>query len=281
MLQLEERWAGILTEPADSYGVVIHRRCRTRTDSHRRKIDVLKTFSITDIGRKRKVNQDYIYTSEKPVGNLPNVFIVADGMGGHNAGDYASKVTVETMLAEMENSFEKNPTLIFRKAIEEANDVIRKRASEDEKLEGMGTTVVVASCMGRFLQVANVGDSRLYVVGSKIRQITRDHSYVEEMVRIGELDRADARNHPDKNIITRAVGAEDKVEPDFFTVELQEGEIVLMCSDGLTNMLEDEEIRMIISGARDLVEKAESLVEAANANGGRDNISVILIEPCA
>ena len=198
---------------------------------------MLKTFSITDIGRKRKVNQDYIYTSEKPVGNLPNVFIVADGMGGHNAGDYASKVTVETMLAEMENSFEKNPTLIFRKAIEEANDVIR--------------------------------------------QITRDHSYVEEMVRIGELDRADARNHPDKNIITRAVGAEDKVEPDFFTVELQEGEIVLMCSDGLTNMLEDEEIRMIISGARDLVEKAESLVEAANANGGRDNISVILIEPCA
>jgi len=99
---------------------------------------VLKTFSITDIGRKRKVNQDYIYTSEKPVGNLPNVFIVADGMGGHNAGDYASKVTVETMLAEMENSFEKNPTLIFRKAIEEANDVIRKRASEDESWKEWG-----------------------------------------------------------------------------------------------------------------------------------------------
>lgn len=141
---------------------------------------MLKTFSITDIGRKRNINQDYIYTSEEPVGNLPNVFIVADGMGGHNAGDYASKVTVETMIHEMENSFEKNPSLIFRKAIEEANTVIRKRASEDKKLEGMGTTVVAASCMGRFLQVANVGDSRLYVVGSKIRQITRDHSYVEE-----------------------------------------------------------------------------------------------------
>ncbi len=250
-------------------------------DSHRRKFDVLKTFSITDIGRKRNINQDYIYTSEEPVGNLPNVFIAADGMGGHNAGDYASKVTVETMLNEMENSFEKNPSLIFRKAIEEANAVIRKRASEDKKLEGMGTTVVVASCMGRFLQVANVGDSRLYVVGNKIRQITRDHSYVEEMVRIGELDREDARNHPKKNIITRAVGAEDHVEPDFFTVELQEGDIVLMCTDGLTNMLEDEEIRMIISGARDLVEKAQHLVEAANANGGKDNISVILIEPCA
>ena len=242
---------------------------------------MLKTFSITDIGRKRNINQDYIYTSEEPVGNLPNVFIVADGMGGHNAGDYASKVTVETMIHEMENSFEKNPSLIFRKAIEEANTVIRKRASEDKKLEGMGTTVVAASCMGRFLQVANVGDSRLYVVNREIRQITRDHSLVEEMIRMGGLDRADARNHPDKNIITRAVGAEDHVEPDFFTVELREGDTVLMCSDGLTNMLEDEEIRMIISGARDLVEKAERLVEAANANGGRDNISVILIEPCA
>ena len=202
-------------------------------------------------------------------------------MGGHNAGDYASKVTVETMLAEMQSSFEKNPTLIFRRAIEEANEVIRRRADEDKKLEGMGTTVVVASCMGRFLQVANVGDSRLYVVNREIRQITRDHSLVEEMIRMGGLDRADARNHPDKNIITRAVGAEDHVEPDFFTVELREGDTVLMCSDGLTNMLEDEEIRMIISGARDLVEKAERLVEAANANGGRDNISVILIEPCA
>jgi serine/threonine protein phosphatase PrpC len=209
------------------------------------------------------------------------LFIVADGMGGHNAGDYASKVTVETMLAEMQSSFEKNPTLIFRRAIEEANEVIRRRAGEDKKLEGMGTTVVVASCMGRFLQVANVGDSRLYVVNREIRQITRDHSLVEEMIRMGGLDRADARNHPDKNIITRAVGAEDHVEPDFFTVELREGDTVLMCSDGLTNMLEDEEIRMIISGARDLVEKAERLVEAANANGGRDNISVILIEPCA
>ena len=202
-------------------------------------------------------------------------------MGGHNAGDYASKVTVETMLAEMQSSFEKNPTLIFRRAIEEANEVIRRRADEDKKLEGMGTTVVVASCMGRFLQVANVGDSRLYVVNREIRQIKRDHSLVEEMIRMGGLDRADARNHPDKNIITRAVGAEDHVEPDFFTVELREGDTVLMCSDGLTNMLEDEEIRMIISGARDLVEKAERLVEAANANGGRDNISVILIEPCA
>lgn len=240
---------------------------------------MLKTFSITDIGKKRKLNQDYVYTSERPVGNLPNVFIVADGMGGHNAGDYASKYTVETIVKEIAASFEVNPEKILARAIEVANEGIIKLASENADMEGMGTTVVAATCMGKYLRVANVGDSRLYVVGEKITQITRDHSLVEEMVRMGGIDRETARNHPDKNIITRAIGASEKVEIDFFDVELKPGEIVLMCSDGLTNMLEDEEIRMILNGQRDIVEKAEELVKAANNNGGKDNIAVVLIEP--
>ena len=240
---------------------------------------MLKTFSITDIGRKRKVNQDYVYTSEIPIGNLPNLFIVADGMGGHNAGDFASKVTVETMLKEIEQSVEQNPNAIFEKAINTANECVHRMAATNPELEGMGTTVVAATCVGTVLKVANVGDSRLYVVNKEIRQITRDHSLVEEMVRMGGLDRANVRNHPDKNIITRAVGVGDTVEADFFTVELEEGDVVMMCSDGLTNMLEDEEIRMLLSGARDIVEKAQELVKAANENGGKDNISVILIEP--
>lgn len=239
---------------------------------------MLKTFSITDIGKKRRVNQDYVYTSENSIGNLPNLFIVADGMGGHNAGDFASKLTVETMLKEIEESFEKNPVKILSKAIATANDVIRRKAAETPDMEGMGTTVVAATSIGKYLHVANVGDSRLYVVGKEIRQVTKDHSLVEEMVRIGTISHSEARNHPDKNIITRAIGAAVEVEPDFFTVELQEGDEVLMCTDGLTNMLEDEEIRMIMSGGRDIVEKAQALVEAANANGGRDNISVVLIE---
>jgi protein phosphatase len=241
---------------------------------------VIKTFSITDIGRKRKLNQDYMYTSEQPVGNLPNVFIVADGMGGHNAGDYASKVTVETMVSDIKSSFEKNPLKILGRAIETANEVIHKKSCENIEYEGMGTTVVAATYIGGFLQIANVGDSRLYLVNDReIRQITRDHSLVEEMVRIGGIARAEARNHPDKNIITRAVGVSDTVEPDFFTVKVEEGDTVLMCTDGLTNMLEDEEIRMIINGSRDIAEKAEKLVVAANDNGGRDNVTVILIEP--
>ena len=128
--------------------------------------------------------------------------------------------------------------------------------------------------------VANVGDSRLYVInGNEIRQITRDHSWVEEMIRRGGLEREQARNHPDKNIITRAVGADETVRTDFFSVRLKEGDLILMCTDGLTNMLEDEEIRMVLDGARDIVEKAQELVRRANENGGRDNISVILIEP--
>lgn len=239
---------------------------------------MLKTFSITDIGRKRKVNQDYVFTSENPVGKLPNLFIVADGMGGHNAGDYASKLTVETMVSEIENSDETQPVKIFEKAISTANEMIRRKAALTPDMEGMGTTVVAATYMDGQLQIANVGDSRLYIVGREIRQITRDHSLVEEMVRIGSISHEEARVHPDKNIITRAVGASETVEADYFTVDLAEGDVVLMCTDGLTNMLEDEEIRMILNGARDIVEQAQSLVEAANANGGKDNISVVLIE---
>ena len=242
---------------------------------------MLKTFSITDIGRKRKQNQDYVFTSQRAIGNLPNLFIVADGMGGHKAGEYASKYTVETICNCIERSYEKNPLLILQKAIELANTHIRKRASEDISLEGMGTTVVAATCLGKYLQVANVGDSRLYIVNKEIRQITRDHSKVEELVRVGVLDREAARNHPEKNIITRAIGANDAVEADFFTVELTEGDIVLMCSDGLTNMLEDEEIRDILNGSGELDEKARKLIEAANVHGGKDNIAVVLIEPLA
>lgn len=239
---------------------------------------MLQSFSVTDIGKRRKLNQDVVYASEEPVGNLPNIFIVADGMGGHNAGDYASKCAVETIVREVRGSFEKNPVRILGKAIRLANDQVRRRAKEDERLRGMGTTVVAATCIGRYLQVANVGDSRLYIVNDQIRQITRDHSLVEEMVQVGSIDREAARRHPDKNIITRAVGALDTLEIDFFYEELRDGDLVLMCSDGLTNMLEDNEIKKILKEHISMREKAERLIEAANQNGGMDNIAVILID---
>ena len=240
---------------------------------------MLKSYAITDIGRRRKLNQDFIYFSETPVGNLPNVFIVADGMGGHNAGELASRYTVETIVEEITASFEKNPVIILGKAIEKANANTRRKASEDRALFGMGTTVVIATCIGRYLEVANVGDSRLYLINDDIEQITVDHSLVEEMIRMGGIDRESARNHPDKNIITRAIGARDTVEADFFNLELQAGDTILLCSDGLTNMVKDEEIQQIIKNGNSLKERAEALVQAANNNGGKDNISVIIIEP--
>lgn len=216
---------------------------------------------------------------------MPNLFIVADGMGGHKAGDYASRYTVETIEREIKASFEKNPSIIIKKAIKTANKEIRQRAGEDPNLAGMGTTVVVATVIGKYLQVANVGDSRLYIAnGTEIRQITRDHSLVEEMVRLGGIKREDARLHPDKNIITRAIGAKDDVDIDFFTVELKQSDRILMCSDGLTNMVEDHDILRILNSHkqdRTLVETAQALIDAANDNGGKDNIAVVLIKPFA
>ena len=240
---------------------------------------MLRSYAITDIGQRRQLNQDFIYLSETPIGNLPNVFIVADGMGGHNAGELASRYAVETIVDEIALSFEKNPVMILGKAIEKANTNTRQNAKEDKHLTGMGTTVVIATCIGKYLEVANVGDSRLYVVNDKIEQITVDHSLVEEMIRMGGIDRAAARNHPDKNIITRAIGARDTVEADFFNLELNTGDIVLLCSDGLTNMVDDDTIQHVLKQKISLKERAEELVAIANQNGGKDNISVIIIEP--
>jgi len=239
----------------------------------------MKTASLSDTGKRRLLNQDVVYSSELPIGNLPNLFMIADGMGGHKAGDYASRYAIDTICREAGESKEEDPEIILQNAIDKANDGIFSLSGENKDLEGMGTTIVAATIYGRRMKVGNVGDSRLYIVnGKSIRQITTDHSLVEEMIRMGGLDRESARTHPKKNIITRAVGVIERVTADFFDVKLEKGDTVLLCSDGLSNMLEDEEIRMIINAQRDITEKAEALVRAANQNGGRDNISLILIE---
>ena len=239
----------------------------------------MKSYSLTDVGVVRKVNQDYVYTSDKPVGHLPNLFVVADGMGGHRAGDYASKYTVEVLERELKRTDEEDVERALIQAVKVANHELIREAGTDEHLKGMGTTIVVATIINQMMYFANVGDSRLYLINQGILQLTKDHSLVEEMVRLGEMDKADAKDHPDKNIITRAVGVVPELSVDFFEVELKPGDTVLMCSDGLTNMIEDEEIKKIVLGQRDIVEKAEKLIDTANENGGKDNITVVLIEP--
>jgi protein phosphatase len=237
-------------------------------------------FSITDVGRKREINEDYMYVSDKPVGNLPNLFIVADGMGGHRGGDYASRHAVEKVVETIEGDLEEyDAENIIQRAIDEANIYINDISRSNMVLNGMGTTMVVATVDNGIATVANVGDSRLYVINDFITQITKDHSLVEEMVDMGGIDRETARSHPDKNIITRAVGVKDYVLVDFFDVEITKKEKLLLCTDGLTNMLRDEEIHRIINDSSSLEKAGRRLIEAANANGGRDNIAVVLVEP--
>ena len=238
-----------------------------------------KTVSITDIGRKRKLNQDYVFISDIPVGKLSNLYLVADGMGGHNAGGFASRYAVETIVDEISGSREEEAFAILYEAIEEANRRVIEKAAEDESMSGMGTTLVAATVSGDLLKVANVGDSRLYLVGEGIRQVTTDHSLVDEMVRMGGIDREQARNHPDKNIITRAIGAQSEIKPDFFEVKLMPGDRIFMCTDGVSNMLTDDEIFHILQEFEEEEEQIRQIVEAANEQGGRDNMGVILITP--
>jgi protein phosphatase len=239
----------------------------------------LKAFSITDIGKKRSINQDYVFCEDNPIGHLPNLYIVADGMGGHNAGDYASRFCVEFFTQYIINSDQASPIALIEEAITNTNEKLYAKSKQEEEYEGMGTTFVVATIYDNTMYVANIGDSRLYVISKEMKQITEDHSLVQAMVRTGELDRDEAKLHPNKNIITRALGTNKIAQPDFFEVELGEGDIVLMCSDGLTNMLDDETIERIIrENADDPKTVTETLVMQANQNGGKDNIAVIIVK---
>ena len=239
----------------------------------------MRTFSITDTGVLRHMNQDYCFSSDAPVGNLPNLYIVCDGMGGHKAGEYASRYTVERIVASVSRSRWKEPIRILKDAIKKANEILVIEAQEDIEKNGMGTTVVAATIIDHRLYVANVGDSRLYVVNETIEQISKDHSYVAEMIRMGKFAPNDERIKTKKNVITRAVGAMEQVRPDFFEVDLKEKDTILMCTDGLSNMVTDEKIHQIVLSLHDTEEIAKALVEEANKNGGQDNITVLVARP--
>ena len=240
----------------------------------------MKTYALTNVGVQRNTNQDFVYVSEEKIGNLPNILIVADGMGGHKAGEVASELAVNAVLESIKSNKKKDKITIIEQAIAAANEKVFQVATSDEKCKGMGTTIVVATVVDNILYVANVGDSRLYLIGEDIKQITRDHSLVQEMVSIGELDKESAKTHSRKNVITRAVGVEKKLMADFFEVEVQEKTKILLCSDGLSNMVDDKELEAIIKecGQDTLECTVHKLIDTANNNGGLDNIAVVLAE---
>ena len=239
-------------------------------------------FAKTDKGRKRRMNQDYVFATDQAIGTLANLFLLADGMGGHKAGDYASRFAVEEVKQYISDAPKDLPSIqLIQDAISDVNQRLYKLSLEDENLNGMGTTLVTAFIDGNNLTVGNIGDSRAYLIhGNSIRQITRDHSYVEEMIRRGFMRRGSMDYLNSRNIITRAVGIEPTVNADFFEVELTEGDFLLMCSDGLTNMVDNESIRNIIRERSSVSEKVQALIDMANINGGKDNIGIILVDPC-
>ena len=177
------------------------------------------SFGSTHVGQKRSINQDYIYFSDTPVGNLPNLYIVADGMGGHKAGDKASSFAVEEFVKHIRNATEEHPLILMRNAMNSVNEALYHLAVSKPEYEGMGTTFVAAVVLEDELYLMNIGDSRLYILDENLTQISLDHSLVEELVRSGQLTKEEAKNHPQKNVITRAVGVDTKVKADYFQVQ--------------------------------------------------------------
>jgi protein phosphatase len=242
---------------------------------------MINAFGKTDVGLMRTINQDSIFISTKPIGKLPNLFIVADGMGGHKAGDVASRAAIEKFVRYACTTHMSDPANILDSGIISINKEIYDMAISNKDYSGMGTTFVACTLVNGHVYIANVGDSRLYLIGRDIRQITRDHSLVEDMVRMGMIDKEEARTHYKKNVITKAIGvAEDRTAtPDIFEIEITDSDKLLLCSDGLTNMVDEYEIKKIINSNEKIEEAVRMLINQANENGGKDNISAILIQP--
>ncbi|AND39338.1 MULTISPECIES: Stp1/IreP family PP2C-type Ser/Thr phosphatase [Cytobacillus] len=241
----------------------------------------MKAVFMTDQGKVRQHNEDNggIYVNSKG----QRLAIVADGMGGHRAGDVASEMTLTSLKGfwDQTDDFQtaEEAEGWLRKYIAEVNTILYEHSKENEQCEGMGTTVVAAICTDRFATIANIGDSRCYILNeSGFQQLTEDHSLVNELVRSGQITKEDAEHHPRKNVLLRALGTEAAVEMDIKTITFEEGDLLLLCSDGLSNKVDVAEMIEILKSGRTLEEKASVLIEQANNNGGEDNITLVIAE---
>lgn len=235
----------------------------------------------SDIGRCRAKNEDSMMVSNTAVGNLPNVYVIADGMGGHKAGNVASSVAIKCFNEYVQKPEHSNDEVldILIGGINYANSVVYNMTLENEEYSNMGTTFLACTICGNNAYIAHVGDCRLYKISNyNITQITNDHSYVAELVRMGRITEEEAAVHPDRHSITRAVGSEPTVIADGIICSISSGDIILMCSDGLTNMIDNDAILHIADdGILTLDQKVDKLIDTANENGGIDNITAILI----
>ncbi len=240
----------------------------------------MQFYSLTDRGMLRENNEDRCYSGE--LGGY-TLLVVADGMGGHLGGETASRKAIETVVSGLENALGKKMLpgqimLLLSEVLEKANEEIIALSKKDSALVGMGTTCDICLIAKNTAYIAHIGDSRIYKLNKKdnFKRLTKDHSLVEYMIETGTITEEEALNHPQKNIILRALGTSPEAEADVSYEKLSPGDTLLMCSDGLTNMLTEEVICEIISSKNTPEEKAKELVRRANEAGGADNITVVI-----
>lgn len=240
----------------------------------------MRAFAKSDIGKVRDMNQDSFFISNEQ--DKVQLFIVADGMGGYKGGEIASKLAVETSRRYIVNNFDsiehdrESILNLIRSAIEYANLVVYEKSKEIPELENMGTTIDICLVIPNKVYIGHVGDSRVYRKRKDFfRRLTTDHSYVQKLVSDGTITKEEAYNHPKKNMLIKALGCSSFVEPDVTVKGFLKDDVLLMCSDGLTNMIKDNEIAEIIN--RNPVEACNNLVNKANENGGLDNITAVII----
>lgn len=240
----------------------------------------MKSFAKSDVGKARQMNEDSYYISPD---NAPfKMYFLADGMGGYNGGEIASKLAIESAKRYLYNNFDEKQTdrvviqELIRSSMEYANMVVYEKSKEIPELEGMGTTLEICFVYGNHIYLGHVGDSRIYRIRKNIiRKLTNDHSYVEKLVKDGTITKEEAQNHPKKNMLMKALGCTPYVEPDIMVKGFLKDDILLMSSDGLTNMLTNDQIYSIVT--KDVTIAAEELVKKANELGGYDNITVVIV----
>ncbi|GAB3793740.1 Stp1/IreP family PP2C-type Ser/Thr phosphatase [Virgibacillus kimchii] len=240
----------------------------------------MKGQFLTDQGRVRSHNEDAGGIFYNRAGQL--LAIIADGMGGHQAGDVASQMAIYLMEEKWEQQSElhspEEAEKFLSTVVSQMNHSIYSYGLEKPECEGMGTTVVITICTHEFVTIAHIGDSRCYMLGdSRFTQLTEDHSLVNELVRSGQISKDAAEQHPRKNVLLKALGTEEHITSDLESVSWEQGNKLLLCSDGLTNKLSDEELKELLSSEMELREIGENMIELANDRGGEDNISLILI----
>ncbi len=243
---------------------------------------MIKAYAKSDIGKAREINEDSFYITEDQFNKL-QLFILADGMGGCNAGDVASQKAVASAKSYIENNFEETPKdkesimNLIKNSIEYANMVVHEKSLENENLEGMGTTLEVCLIYNNRAYIGHVGDSRIYRIRNNfMRKLTQDHSYVQKLVQEGTITKEEAEHHAKKNILMKALGCNAYVEPDIMVKGFQKGDILIICSDGLTNMVNVEDIYKIVRNDFEFATK--ELIDLSNQNGGIDNITIITIK---